>query len=223
MSAIKEEIAAVVIDNLADQQLLARLLTPRKFHIFDQCDWIDTSAVHYHAIIVCHRASPQSPLPCLPLRRHNSRIIVLSDSTNENTVVDTLNAGAHQYFNLRESESVLEARLSAALRSHLQRQCRVLNVEPYLFNVDSRTAYYRDRLLDLSPREFELAYYLFANRSRIVLDSELMTSVWTLPPSLDTRRIDTSICRIKKKMNLNTARSKWKVLRLRRQGYQVCC
>ncbi len=214
---------AVVIDNVHDQQLIARLLRTRKYQFFAQCEWLCKSNNEFRSIIICHGKSRYAPVPRLPTSHLNSRIIVLSDRVDEECIVDTLNSGAHHYFNRRDTERVLEARIDAALRCHLQHESCILDVEPYIFKVDSRTVFHGKRSLDLNPREFELAYYLFSNRGRVVSDSELMTSVWTLPPSLDRRRIDTSICRLKKKMNLNTAQSKWKIVRLRMQGYQVRC
>ena len=217
------DITAVFIENLDDQSLLQRLLPNKKGMLFFRFDLNDAIEFNCKAIIICHRSSAQSPFPRFPIKYNTPRLVVLSDCSQEKTIVETLNAGAHHYIDLRESEQVLSARVGAAVRCHLQPESRTLVIEPYTFNLDNRTVYYEHRLLDLSPREFELAYYLFSNRNRIVTNSELMRSVWTLPASVDTRRIDTSICRIKKKMNLNRVVSKWNITRFRREGYQVKC
>ena len=217
------DVTAVFVDDVNDQSLLQRLLPERNGMLFFRFHMYDAIEFNCNAIIILHRASTQSPLPRFPIKYKTSRLVVLSDCSQEGTIVETLNAGAHHYIDLRESEQVLSARVGAALRCHLQREYRTLDIEPYVFNLDNRTVYYENRSLDLSPREFELAFYLFSNRNRTVTNSELMRSVWTLPPSVDTRRIDTSICRIKKKMELNKVVSKWKIARFRREGYQVTC
>ncbi len=213
----------VFVENLDDQCLMQRLLPDRISILFFGFQFLDAGVFNCKEIIICHRSSTQSPFPRFPTNFNTSRLVILSDCSKEETIVETLNAGAHHYIDLRETERVLTARVGAALRCHLQRECRTLDIEPYTFNLDNRTVFYESRLLNLSPREFELAYYLFSNRNRTVTDSELMRSVWTLPPSVDTRRIDTSICRIKKKMNLNSAASKWNIARFPRMGYQVTC
>ena len=217
------DITAVFVDNLNDQCLMQRLLPERKGLLFFGFDLLDAGHFNCKAIIICHRLSAQSPFPRFPIKYNTSRLVVLSDCSQEETIVESLRAGAHHYIDLHASEQELTARVSAALRCHLQRDCRTLDIEPYKFNLDNRTVSYENCLLDLSPREFELAYYLFSNRNRTVTDSELMRSVWTLPPTVDTRRIDTSICRIKKKMKLNRVVSKWKIARFRQEGYQVTC
>ncbi len=214
---------AVVINNVHDQHSITRVLASRNYQLFSQLEWLYKCNREFAAIIICHRKSQQAPLPALPPSHPNSRIIVLSDQTEENIIVDTLNAGAHHYIARCNSERVLQARIDAALRVHSQQDSLVLEVDPYLFKVDCRTAYYGERMINLTPREFQLAYYLFSNKDRVVSDSELMTSVWTLPPNLDTRRIDTLIYRIKKKMNLNTDQSKWKIDRSFKKGYTVRC
>lgn len=214
---------AVFIDNLFDQCLMQRLLPERKGLLFFGFDYLDAGHFNCKEIVICHRLSAQSPFPRFPTQYDTSRLVVLSDCSQEEIIVETLRSGAHHYIDLRESEQVLCARVNAALRCHLQRECRTLNIEPFTFNLDNRTVSYENHLLDLSPREFELAYYLFSNKNRTVTDSELMRSVWTLPSTVDTRRIDTSICRIKKKMKLNRVVSKWKISRFRREGYQVTC
>ena len=214
---------AVVIDNVHDQTLMARLLGVRNYRFFAQCEWLCKSNEKFWSIIICKSTSQQTPMQSVPSSHINSRIIVLSNRIDEDVIVETLTAGAHYYFDLRDSERVLEARIDAALKRHLQHESRDLDVAPYIFKADTRAVFHGKRMLNLNPREFDLAYYLFSNRGRVVSDSELMTSVWTLPPWQDKRRIDTSICRIKKKMNLNTAQSKWKIMRLFKQGYQILC
>lgn len=217
---------AVIADNPNDRQLFKRLYSEHDFRFFaqgefNQCESLCESCKNFKSIVIFHRRSRSVPVPSLPKSHKTTRVIVLSERTDESIVVDTLNKGANYYIDLHNTEAVLKARLDAALRCYLKRENSILNVDPYLFNFDSRTAYYENRAVNLSPREFELAYYLFSNRSRVVSNSELMTSVWTLPPSIDTRRIDTTICRIKKKMNLNTPESEWKVVRLRQHGFQI--
>jgi len=174
-----------------------------------------------HMLIVCHRYSHQTPSPRLPTGDTPSRLIVLSDCHSEQTIVDTLENGAHHYFDLAESDRLLSARLAAVMRNHQYNSIDVLEVFPFKFFVERRKVTHGGKPIHLSPREFALAYFLFANNSRVVVDSELMVSIWTLPSSMDSRRIDTAICRIRKKMNLYENASGWNLQRLRQVGYQL--
>ena len=172
-------------------------------------------------IIVCHRFSEQSPVPQIPHGVKPSRLIVLSDCNSEQTIIDTLESGAHHYFDITESPRILSVRLAAAMRNHQYNAIDVLEVFPFKFYVERRRVTRNDKPIHLSPREFALAYFLFSNYGRVVIDSELMVSIWTLPSSMDSRRIDTAICRIRKKMNLYGNASGWNLQRLRQVGYRL--
>jgi len=95
-----------------------------------------------------------------------------------------------------------------------------MEVDPFTFDLEKRQVWLNKELVNLSPKEYEFANYLFSNRDRVVVNSELMTSVWSLPPAMDARRIDTAACRVRKKMQLDE-RTGWSLKRLRRVGYEL--
>lgn len=172
------------------------------------------------AYLVCHRADLRVPIPSLVAPVPPGRVIVLSDAQDESTIVATLEAGAHHYFSIDESNRLLAARLSAALREHRSLVLQSLVVDPFRFDLGRRLAFRNDTRIELSPREFEFAYYLFANRDRSITDEELMRSVWTLPRAMGTRRIDTAACRLRKKMPLDGVAG-WILHRARGSGYEL--
>ena len=172
------------------------------------------------ATVLCHRKFENYKWGRLDQLLPGQRIIVLSDCEAEHTVVSLLNSGAHYFFNFRENESLLQARLEAALRFSEASTNKSFVVGDIHFDAIKRQIFRRGKLIDLSPKEYELAYYLFSNRDRVVCNSELMTSIWSLPASNDTRRIDTAACRLRKKLLLNTENG-WQLKRLRNIGYRL--
>jgi len=218
---------AVLLSNAHDLQLVQHLLADvnhRLQVITDGKRSYDTvSKTGIDVVIICHRYSDSTPAPELPKVAFPTRVIVLSDCHREATIVDTLESGAHHYFDIRESPAVLCVRMIAAMRRNQYNSIDVLEVLPFKFYVERRKVTHNDKPIHLSPREFALAYFLFSNHSRIVLDTELMVSIWTLPSSMDSRRIDTAVCRIRKKMNLYENESGWSLHRLRQIGYQLSC
>ena len=218
----EENIVVVVASEPSDRQLMVELLVESGLH--DAAAGgvdarFDVLSRRPRATIVCHRATHASPLPRLPAVADRGRVVVFSDCTTEFAVVETLEAGAHYYFDIEESRHVLQARLSAALRSHSRHLERELVVSPFRFDLAKRRVWREDRTVGLSPKEFDLAFYLFSHRERTVSNSELMTAVWSLPRSMDTRRIDTAACRVRKKMGLEEAEEGWRLMRLRGEGY----
>ncbi len=174
----------------------------------------------YVATVICHRKSTRLQPQALAQLPPEQCVIVLSDCESEQTVVSLLNSGAHYFFNLSEPESLLQARIEAALRPNGISSDESFSVGDIHFDTRKRRVIRRGIIIDLSPKEYELAYYLFSNRHRMVCNSELMTSVWSLPTSNDTRRIDTATCRLRKKLLLNTENG-WQLKRLRNVGYRL--
>lgn len=174
----------------------------------------------YLATVVCHRKSTACHPVSLSEQLPGNKIIILSDCESEQTVVSLLNSGAHYFFNLSESNAVLQVRLEAALRLNQKFTNNSLAVGDIYFNAQKRMVTRQGEVVDLSPKEFDLAYYLFINRDRLVVNSELMTLVWSLPANLDTRRIDTAACRLRKKLKLNSENG-WQLKRLRTIGYRL--
>ena len=217
----EESFVVVVASESADRELMVELLVESGLHdaaAGDAHARFDVLSRRPRATIICHRTTHSSPLPRLPAVADRGRVIVFSDCTTEFAIVETLTAGAHHYFDIEESRTVLQARLHAALRSHSRHLERELVVSPYRFDLAKRRVWREDRAVGLSPKEFDLALYLFSHRDRTVSNSELMTAVWSLPRSMDTRRIDTAACRVRKKMGLEQSEG-WRLMRLRGEGY----
>jgi len=173
-----------------------------------------------HATIICHRSDNGADVAELPATLPGARVIVFSDTDQEETICNLLELGAHQFFNIDESRRVMLARLEAGLRYHSRPARASFEFADFHFDLQKRRVMREQETVDLSPKEFDFALYLFSHRDRIVGNSELMTSVWSLPPSMDTRRIDTAACRVRKKMRL-TEEHGWRLKRLRREGYQL--
>ncbi len=189
--------------------------------LHEHCPDKSATGEHFIATVLCHRRLDRSrPIHLMPERLPGRRVVVLTDCDAEQTVVSLLENGAHHVFNFNEPLGLVQARLEAALRYHHRVQDRSFSLGDIHFDVQKRRVSRSGKLVDLSPKEYELAYYLFSNRERVVGNSELMTSIWSLPPTMDTRRIDTAACRLRKKLNLS-AHSGWELKRLRSIGYRL--
>lgn len=213
---------AVLAAKKEDGQLIRDVLSEVGYKVgtYDCANEFEQSASSAGAMVVCHRRTLKSPTPGIPQAKRNQRVVVFSDCNSEQNVINTLEAGAHHYFDIAESKTVIEARLIAALRQHSKPQKRSVNIDPFRFDLEKRQVWLKGKVVDLSPKEYEFANYLFSNLGRVVVNSELMTSVWSLPASMDARRIDTAACRVRKKMQLDE-RTGWSLKRLRRVGYEL--
>jgi len=216
-----ENNVAVVAESGSDQQFLLSLLQNAGYKPGTLDSDVNNSALQsLSAMVVCHRRN-SLPHPDVPKGVGAQRVVVVSDCNSEQSIVAALEQGAHHYFDITDSPQVLQARLAAALRHHSQQAKRTLEVKPFRFNLERRNVYRDGKLINLSPKEYEFAYYLFANRHRVVVNSELMTSVWSLPSTMDARRIDTAACRVRRKMQLSDDSNGWRLRRIRRVGYEL--
>ncbi|MBX2884362.1 MAG: response regulator transcription factor [Granulosicoccus sp.] len=173
-----------------------------------------------HGIIVCHRRGQDVAAAHLLRSTRASRVLVISDCLAEETIVLLLNHGAHYYFDINDSRQVLVARIEAALKRFELAPVQKLIVNDICFDTQKRLVVRAGKHVDLSPKEYDLAHYLFSNIDRVVGNKELMTNVWSLPTSMDSRRIDTAACRIRKKLGMAPG-SEWQLKRLRMVGYQL--
>lgn len=212
---------AVIGASESDYRLIRGVPLALRCHFFTTDCLSHVTATHFDAIVLFHRGSAESLSSSLLFHCIVSRFIVVSDCTDEQSIVNALYSGAHYFFDINDSDRLLQIRITAALRPHTQDNPQIVEFYPFVFHVISRTLYRDKDKIDLSPREFELAYYLFSNAGRLILDTELLTGIWTLPSTMDTRRIDTAICRVRNKLGLQHESSEWSLIRLRGQGYRL--
>ncbi len=229
MSETSQRDVVVVARDRRDQEAFGALLSrlgcragycSRVQSIADGARVLNTSAQHTIATIICHRRQDGS-LPFFDAETlPGHRLLVWTDDFDEATIIGLLEQGAHQCFGLDENPRVMQERLAAALREHRRTEGQNLVVDDIVFDVVKRKVWRAGEQIDLSPKEHDLAYYLFKHRDRVVGNSELMTSVWSLPQDMDARRIDTAACRLRKKLGLRPERG-WHLKRLRTVGYRL--
>lgn len=212
-----------VVSNMAQKRLMISIInhmaldqSNRPIKCVDS--FADVKSANATGIVICHENSPNKPAPVVPSYFTDQRIVVMSNRLDEETIVSTLNQGANYFFNIDEPASLLAVRINAALRQYHSADQRVLKFDPYTFFMSARKVELGGKAVPLNPKEFDCAYYLFANQNRIVSSEELMVSVWSLPAKLDSRRIDTATCRLRKKLELNGQDNGWCLDRVRGAG-----
>jgi len=184
---------------------------------------VDTKAgsiTEFDAIVFVYQRSSSQPIPT-HLFNHSKRIIIISSCVDENIIVQALYAGADYYLNINESERVLSSRFAAALRSHANAYSKKIEFAPYTFDLATHTIYKDSKKIFLTHREFELALYLFSNKGKLIKDSDLLTCVWGLSPSVGTRRISTTVYQVNKKLRLQSASAQWDLKRYYAKGYRL--
>lgn len=129
-------------------------------------------------------------------------IIVATARDDERTMVQVLDAGADDYVVKPFGAGQLEARIRAVLRraeegngEEDEVQVGGLCVRP-----KAREAVLEGRMLELSPKEFDLLHYLMARAGQVVSKRELSTEVWQVPYGGADKTIDVHVAWLRRKL-----------------------
>ncbi|MDR0769994.1 MAG: response regulator transcription factor [Burkholderiales bacterium] len=132
-------------------------------------------------------------------------VIFISQQDNEASIVDALTAGADDYLTKPIRPAELIARIAAVMRRRTNAdlsQQSVLRVGPLTLDRSSRAATINGRPVDLTQKEFELAWYLFRHLGQLVPRVQTLQTVWGVTESVSSRTLDTHISRLRRKLDL---------------------
>jgi two-component system KDP operon response regulator KdpE len=164
---------------------------------------------------------------CRNLRRLFPRIpiLMLTVRDSEDDKVEALDAGADDYitkpFQLRE----LTARIRAAMRwakasaAPEQSEAPVLQIGDIQLDPVRRTVKKADRLIHLTPKEFELTHQLMTYAGRPIPHSRLLNSVWGPEYGRELEYLRTFVHQLRKKLETDPANPEY-LLTEARVGYR---
>ncbi len=145
-------------------------------------------------IETCRRMRRQAPL--LP-------ILMLTVRDGERDKIEALDAGADDYITKPFSVPELAARLRSAVRranTDLQDTPQPIAIGDIELDPVRRTVHKRGSLLHLTPKEFELLYYLMKHAGRPVAHAALLHAVWGADCSLQTEYLRTFAHQLRRKL-----------------------
>lgn len=134
-------------------------------------------------------------------------VLVVSSRRDEESVVNTLQAGADDYMIRPLRSRELVARLHALQRRTAARRPPPhpeLRVGPYTLDCLSHQAVFRDQRLALTPREFELALLLFANVGRVLSHGRIEREIWGYPLPPLSRALASLVSRLRRTLQLSS-------------------
>jgi two-component system alkaline phosphatase synthesis response regulator PhoP len=168
---------------------------------------------------------------CKQLRQQKNftPILMLTAKDDEFDKVLGLELGADDYMTKPFSPREVVARVKAILR---RTQIQDESVEQNQGNASDQIvvsslsiypeqyeAYYKDNLLELTPKEFELLLYLARNKGRVLTRDQLLSAVWNYDFAGDTRIVDVHISHLREKIEQNTKKPVY-IKTIRGLGYK---
>jgi DNA-binding response OmpR family regulator len=142
------------------------------------------------------------------------------DATED--IVAMLEAGADDYMVKPVNFKELLARATALVRriGDAQKSGQRLDVPPYSIDFSNRIISRLDAPIALTPKEFDLAGYLFRNIGTLVPRETLLRNIWGYGAEINTRTIDIHISRIRKKLAL-LKENGWRLTSIYHRGYRL--
>ncbi len=132
-------------------------------------------------------------------------IVILSARDREAEKIEALDLGADDYVNKPFGVGELMARMRTALRHRMQRRAEtpVLRVgEIEIDNVRHRVTRAGDEVR-LTPKEFDLLFFLARQAGRVVTHKQILTAVWGPAHTENTQYLRVYIGHLRQKIEMN--------------------
>jgi DNA-binding response OmpR family regulator len=129
-------------------------------------------------------------------------IIISGKYLNAEDKIHALDLGADDYITKPFSLGELLARVNSVLRrvSAGKLKEKVLFDDELEINIEQHVVKVKDETVYLTPKEFDLLYYLVKNNERLLSREELLSSVWGKNYFGETRTVDVHINRLREKL-----------------------
>lgn len=154
--------------------------------------------------------------------RERVPVVFLTARGEEELIVKALDAGADDYVTKPARSSELLARVGAlARRSGLgAEQLETLELGEFVLDRKLGQLTKGGEPIQLTGREFELAWLLFTNLSKIFSRDYLLRNIWNINSAVNTRTLDTHISRIRSKLGLRPENG-WILSSVYQRGYRL--
>ena len=149
-------------------------------------------------------------------------VLFMTQRDAEEDVVHILELGADDYMAKPVSQAVLIARINALGRRARPREDDDQSTDYGAYHLDPKThtISVNGEAIELTSREFDLAWFLFRNSGRVLSRGHILEAVWGSSPDLNTRTVDTHISRLRKKLNISEGNG-WRLKAIYQHGYRL--
>lgn len=219
----------IVDDELNMRMLLEIFLTEEGFDVQQAKDGYEAIAIvkeNQIDLVLLDLMMPEidGMEVCQKIREIKSIPIIMLTAKKETKVkVEGLNSGADDYLTKPFEKEELVARIHALIR-RTQSQFeiennKVIKTNEMTIDWDARKVWVKGKEVDLTPKEFNLVFWLASHPNRVFTRDQLLYQIWGDDYHSDIRTVDTHIKNIRLKtsqagLNHSPIRTIWGV------GYQ---
>ncbi len=159
---------------------------------------------------------------CRILRRISDvHIFMLTAKVSLNDKIEGLNSGADEYITKPCSPRELTARVNSLFRRIETTQSTIYTSADGLLTIDydKRIVKYEDRVISLTPNEFDILYNIAKNKGRVVTREQLIEQAFDISYEGSDRTIDVHIKNIRKKIEEDSRQPKY-IITVKKAGYK---
>jgi DNA-binding response OmpR family regulator len=149
-------------------------------------------------------------------------VLFVTGRDAERDIVEALEAGADDYLVKPPRRLELVSRVHALWRrtAGAQAEPKVLEHPPYRLDFAERRAYLDGAPVELTPKEFEVAWVLFGHLGRLTSRGHLLEAVWGHGSEVTTRTVDSHVSRMRAKLDLRPERG-FRLVSVYGYGYRL--
>lgn len=213
----------LVEDEANLRRIIANYLKKNQFHVTEAADGqeaLDLFVDGAFNLVILDLMLPKvnGYDVCLTIRRSSKvPIVILTAKDSELDELKGFNCGADEYISKPFSPNILIARIKSLLKRSDMLLSDTIAIGNFVLDNRQRIVSIDGKRIVLTPKEFDLIYYLVNNRNIALSREQILDAVWGMDYYGDVRTVDTHIKCIRAKLG-DFGRS---IHTLRKFGYQL--
>ncbi len=196
----------LVEDEANLRRIIANYLKKNQFHVTEAADGqeaLDLFVDGAFNLVILDLMLPKvnGYDVCLTIRRSSKvPIVILTAKDSELDELKGFNCGADEYISKPFSPDILIARIKSLLKRSDMLLSDTITIGNFVLDNRQRIVSIDGKRIVLTPKEFDLIYYLVNNRNIALSREQILDAVWGMDYYGDVRTVDTHIKCIRAKL-----------------------
>jgi two-component system cell cycle response regulator CtrA len=136
----------------------------------------------------------------LRLKKNATPVIILSGTTDVDTKVNALAAGADDYMTKHYHKAELSARLTAVVRRSRGHTDSIIRTGAIALNLNTRSAEVSGQQIHLTPSEYKMLELLSLRKNTVLTKEACLNHLYNGLSEPEAKIIDVFICKLRKKI-----------------------
>lgn len=211
-------------DNI--RKLVVSYLVKEGYHVAEAADGAEAiakfeEAMDFSLVILDVMMPKKDGFEVAAYIRNNSDvpILMLTARDTETDEITGFNSGADEYISKPFSPRILMARVKNLLKRTSQNSMEDIDAGGITIKYRERIVLVDGKRAVLTPKEFDLLYYLLQNKNIVLSRSQILSTVWDWDYFGDDRTVDTHIKCLRSKIG----ECGKKIITVRKIGYKFEC